>query len=208
MGRRGTASLRAPLLWRVRFRRSFDRVDLFCYADFSMWSVIERNDVAKSLRRFPQNIVEKYEAWKLVATTLGPAGLRALKGSHFEKIDKTRWSSRLTQNYRVIFSIFEGILQIEVIDVGTHNVYKKMRETSENFAEYRPARRHVRMTPGITIRSLREMQEISQSDLARETGLSQGLISNLEHDRIELGLARAKIIAKALHTHPAVLLFP
>ena len=175
-----------------------------------MWAVIERKDIAKSLRRFPKNIIQKYEAWKDVATKLGPLGIRALKGSRIEKLDRTRWSCRLSDNYRIIFEIYEALIKIEVIAVGTHNVYNKMSpmQSWANFADYRPARRHVRMTPGITIRSLREMQEISQSDLARAAGISQGVLSNLEHDRIPLGLARAKLIAKALHTHPAVLLFP
>ena len=94
--------------------------------------------------------------------------------------------------------------------MGTHDIYKKNKSPvrASDFEGYRPARRHIRMTTGIMIRSLREMQEISQSDLARTTGLSQGLISNLEHDRVPLGLSRAKTIARALHTHPAVLLFP
>ena len=58
------------------------------------------------------------------------------------------------------------------------------------------------------IAALKAQLEQAQSDLARTTGLSQGLISNLEHDRVPLGLSRAKTIARALHTHPAVLLFP
>ena len=181
-----------------------------CHAEISMWSVLERNEVLKSLRRLPKHVVEKYEAWKNIATKLGPMGLRDLKGSRLEKLDKTRWSSRLTIHHRVVFSIFEGLVRIEVIDVGTHDVYKKSKSPvhASDFAEYRPARRHTRMTTGITIRSLREMQGITQAELANATGLSQGLISNLEHDRVPLGLSRAKAIARALHTHPAVILFP
>ena len=44
--------------------------------------------------------------------------------------------------------------------------------------------------------------------LAKITGLKQTTISALEKNRINLGLVRAKILAKALKVHPAVLAFP
>ncbi|MEE8462167.1 MAG: helix-turn-helix transcriptional regulator, partial [Acidobacteriota bacterium] len=40
------------------------------------------------------------------------------------------------------------------------------------------------------------------------TGIPQPTISAIENDRVRLGVARAKVIARALMCHPAVLVFP
>ncbi|HEX4986735.1 MAG TPA: helix-turn-helix transcriptional regulator [Burkholderiales bacterium] len=58
------------------------------------------------------------------------------------------------------------------------------------------------------MRILRELQELSQSQLSRHTGIPQATISAIENDRVNLGVERAKILARALNCHPAVLVFP
>jgi transcriptional regulator with XRE-family HTH domain len=85
---------------------------------------------------------------------------------------------------------------------------KKSRRTASDFARYRPARRWVRLTPADAIRNLREMQDMTQADVAKRAGLSQGLVSNLEHGRVRLSLSLAEKLAKALHVSPVILLFP
>jgi len=40
------------------------------------------------------------------------------------------------------------------------------------------------------------------------TGIPQATISAIENDRINLGVERAKTLAKALKVHPAVFVFP
>jgi hypothetical protein len=40
------------------------------------------------------------------------------------------------------------------------------------------------------------------------TGIPQSTISAVENDRVNLGVERAKVIARALKCHPAVLVFP
>ena len=64
------------------------------------------------------------------------------------------------------------------------------------------------LTTGDMIKILREKNELSQNQLAEMTGLSQPTLSGLENNRITIGVERAKILAKALNAHPAVLLFP
>lgn len=66
----------------------------------------------------------------------------------------------------------------------------------------------VRLTPGDAVRIVREMQGMSQNDLARETKIPQSAISGIESGRIALGVDRAKVLARALKVHPAVLAFP
>ncbi|MBP6482145.1 MAG: helix-turn-helix transcriptional regulator [Pseudomonadales bacterium] len=55
---------------------------------------------------------------------------------------------------------------------------------------------------------MRELQELSQNQLAELTGIPQSTISAIERDRVNLGVERAKILARALRCHPAVLVFP
>jgi transcriptional regulator with XRE-family HTH domain len=74
--------------------------------------------------------------------------------------------------------------------------------------EYRPAKKRINVSVGESVRILRELQELSQSQLARLTGIPQATISAIENDRVRLGVERAKVLAKALKCHPGVLVFP
>jgi len=73
---------------------------------------------------------------------------------------------------------------------------------------YRKAKPTVEVSVGESLRIMRELQELSQSELAALTGIPQSAISGIENDRINLGVERAKVLARALKCHPAVLVFP
>lgn len=75
-------------------------------------------------------------------------------------------------------------------------------------SEYQPAKRNLEVSPGESVRILRELQELSQNQLAELTGIPQSTISAIENDKVRLGVERAKMIARALKCHPAVLVFP
>ena len=75
-------------------------------------------------------------------------------------------------------------------------------------SEFRKAKRSVEVTSGESVRILRELQEFSQNDLAKLTGIPQSTISAIENDRVRLGVERSKVLARALRCHPAVLVFP
>ena len=64
-----------------------------------------------------------------------------------------------------------------------------------------------RMKTGKALRIYRELQGLTQSELAKKAGLKQATISSLEQDRIVMGIDRAKALAIALHVHPSVLAF-
>jgi transcriptional regulator with XRE-family HTH domain len=70
------------------------------------------------------------------------------------------------------------------------------------------AKRRVILTPGDMLRILREKNNLTQSELADLASLTQATISSLEGNRIRLGVERSKTLARVLHVHPAVLLFP
>lgn len=74
--------------------------------------------------------------------------------------------------------------------------------------EYRAAKKRVSVSVGESVRILRELQELSQNQLAALTGIPQTTISAIENDRVRLGVERAKVLAKALKCHPGVLVFP
>jgi transcriptional regulator with XRE-family HTH domain len=75
-------------------------------------------------------------------------------------------------------------------------------------SEYRKAIKRIDVSTGESVRILRELQEMSQNDLAAATGIPQSTISAIENGRVRLGVDRAKVLAKALRCHPAVLVFP
>ena len=66
----------------------------------------------------------------------------------------------------------------------------------------------VNVSTGESVKILRELQELSQNELADLTSIPQSTISAIENDRIKLGVERAKVLARALNCHPAVLVFP
>ena len=73
---------------------------------------------------------------------------------------------------------------------------------------YRKAKKTVDVSVGESVRIIRELQELSQTELAKLTGIPQSTISGIENDRIHIGVERAKVLARALKCHPAVLVFP
>jgi len=73
---------------------------------------------------------------------------------------------------------------------------------------FRRARKTVDVSVGESVRIIRELQGLSQNKLAALTGIPQSTISAIENDRINLGTERAKVLARSLRCHPAVLVFP
>jgi transcriptional regulator with XRE-family HTH domain len=74
--------------------------------------------------------------------------------------------------------------------------------------DYRKAKKTADVSVGESVRIIRELQGLSQNELAELTGIPQSTISGIENDRIALGVERAKVLAKSLRCHPAVLVFP
>ena len=73
---------------------------------------------------------------------------------------------------------------------------------------YKKASVNVKMTVGQSLKTLRELQELTQKELSELTGIAQATISAVERDRVSLGVERAKVLARALSVHPAVIVFP
>lgn len=74
--------------------------------------------------------------------------------------------------------------------------------------DYKKAQKTIEVTVGESVKILRILQELSQNDLSALTGIPQSTISAIENDRVQLGVERAKVLARALSCHPAALVFP
>ena len=70
------------------------------------------------------------------------------------------------------------------------------------------AKQNIKVSVGESVRIIRELQELSQNQLALLTSIPQSTLSAIENDKINLGVERAKTLARALKCHPAVLVFP
>ena len=74
--------------------------------------------------------------------------------------------------------------------------------------EFRPAKKRIEVSVGESVRIIRELQGLSQNQLAELTGIPRTTISAIENDLVRLGMERAKLVARALKCHPRVLVFP
>ena len=74
--------------------------------------------------------------------------------------------------------------------------------------DFHETKKRLDLSNGESVRIMRELQELSQNELAVISGLPQSTISAIENDRVKIGIERAKILARALKCHPAVLVFP
>jgi transcriptional regulator with XRE-family HTH domain len=70
------------------------------------------------------------------------------------------------------------------------------------------AKSRIEVSVGDSVKIIRELQELSQNALAELTGIPQSTISAIENGRIQLGVERSKVLARALKCHPSVLVFP
>ncbi len=91
-----------------------------------MWRIEEHRDVDKELSggRVPLDILKCYEKWKDIAMLSGPKGLRAIKGFRDEALGG-KWkgfrSSRLNEQWRVIYKVVADALLVQVVRVTPHD---------------------------------------------------------------------------------------
>ena len=93
-----------------------------------MWTVYEHRRVAKRFEGFPKEILKRYEKWKDIVRFSGPAGLRLIKGFHDEALGgewRGNRSSRLGQQFRVLYKVVAQKVLVKVIDVSAHDYRRK-----------------------------------------------------------------------------------
>ena len=93
-----------------------------------MWLVLIEKTALKSLKKAPKEILEKFEKWKEIVSLAGPLGLLEIKGFRDHAL-KGEWqgarSSRLNEQWRVIYWIEANEVKILVMEVTPHDYRKK-----------------------------------------------------------------------------------
>ena len=93
-----------------------------------MWEIYEHRRARKELEQLPDEILKRYEKWKDVVRMSGPTGLGRIKGFRDESL-RVEWkghrSSRLNQQYRVIYRIAREQVFVEVVNVTAHDYRRK-----------------------------------------------------------------------------------
>jgi len=73
-------------------------------------------------------ILRRYEKWKDIVRLSGPDGLKLIRGFNDEAL-KGEWkgfrSSRLNQQYRVIYTIERDNVLVKVVEVTPHDYRRK-----------------------------------------------------------------------------------
>ena len=93
-----------------------------------MWAIYEHRRISKQLNSIPNDVLKRYEKWKDIVTISGPLGLRKIKGLRDESLSgewKGHRSSRLNQQYRVIYKVEKDKILVEVVSVTPHDYRRK-----------------------------------------------------------------------------------
>ena len=90
-----------------------------------VWRIEEHRQVETDLAgRVPIEILKRYEKWKDITTLSGPLGLRLIRGFHDEALSG-KWkgyrSSRLTEQWRVIYRVLADVFLVRVVRVTPHD---------------------------------------------------------------------------------------
>jgi toxin HigB-1 len=93
-----------------------------------MWDIYEHRRTAKQLDALPMDVLKRYEKWKDIVTISGPEGLRRIRGFRDEAL-RGNWkghrSSRLNNQYRVIYKIEKDLVWVKVVSVTPHDYRRK-----------------------------------------------------------------------------------
>lgn len=89
-----------------------------------MWRIEEHRRIDRQAASAPSEILKRYEKWKDIAALSGPPGLRLIKGLHDEALAaqwKGRRSSRLGDQWRVIYRVVAEALLFQVVSITAHD---------------------------------------------------------------------------------------
>ena len=89
-----------------------------------MWIIEEHRDIKKTCKKAPSPVVKKYELWKSIVFRHGPDKLKAFPGfkdEHLRGKRKGERSSRLSLQYRVIYSVEKAKVTVYVLEISPHN---------------------------------------------------------------------------------------
>ena len=88
-----------------------------------MWQIQEHRDIQKICRKLPSQVDKKYELWKDIVSRHGPEKLREFSGFRDESLAGElagQRSSRLSLQYRVIYTIERDVITVFVLAITPH----------------------------------------------------------------------------------------
>jgi len=95
-----------------------------------MWQVLEHRRVIRRVSKLPVETLKRYQKWKDIVSISGPRGLRMIKGFRDESL-RGEWkghrSSRLGDQYRVIYLTEEQHVVVKVVDLTAHDYRRKSK---------------------------------------------------------------------------------
>jgi plasmid maintenance system killer protein len=89
-----------------------------------MWTIVEQRAAAKTIDKLPPQVAEKYAFWCTIVRQSGPQGLRTIKSLHDEKLAGKLAhlrSSRLSQQWRVIYRVQSDVVTVTVERITPHD---------------------------------------------------------------------------------------
>lgn len=93
-----------------------------------MWEIYEHRRVPKGLKQLPVQVLKRYEKWKDIVRITGPEGLKLIKGLHDEVLHG-KWeghrSSRLGDQYRIIYKVVSREVIVLVVDIIAHDYRRR-----------------------------------------------------------------------------------
>ena len=93
-----------------------------------MWEIYEHRRTVRQLKKVPLEILKRYEKWKDIVLISGPTGLRLIRGFNDEALSgewKNHRSSRLNEQYRVIYRIERNEVRVEVVSITAHDYRRR-----------------------------------------------------------------------------------
>lgn len=78
----------------------------------------------RQLAKAPRDVLKRYEKWKDIVRVSGPAGLRLIRGLRDEALAgqwKGHRSSRLGQQFRVIYMVEASEVIVLVVEITPHD---------------------------------------------------------------------------------------
>lgn len=89
-----------------------------------MWRIVEARTAARVIDTLQPPVAEKYALWCAIVRHSGPAGLRTIRSFHDEKLRGRLAhlrSSRLSQQWRVLYSVDAEVVTVTVERVTAHD---------------------------------------------------------------------------------------
>lgn len=88
-----------------------------------MWRLLESKNIHKQSKKIPPQVLKKYELWKEIVFRHGYEALKGFSGFRDERLQGDREgqrSSRLSLQYRVIYSVNETEITVYILELTPH----------------------------------------------------------------------------------------